>query len=253
MVPRITLVPTEDVAPLYSPREVFASAFWVRVKRGIYRNDIGYVLSRNGDTVDILVAPRERPYDNDRRQILFDVVSAQRAGYAVTVEEPADLRAGVVTCRGRVYHQGLLRLSLPKKTLEVVELPHPDDLAFHALANIDASLIRRTVATFSAHFWQKGDLVRLAAGELLNTTGRIVSVDVQNRSAVISIHSDKGPVEHSCLISHLQRVHKCGDWVKILAGSDKGIEGCVTNHVGESLVLAVRRLGETVEVRAQCF
>ena len=45
-------------------------------------------------------------------------------------------------------------------------------------------------------------------------------------------------------------MHKCGDWVKILAGSDKGIEGCVTNHVGESLVLAVRRLGETVEVRA---
>ena len=70
----------------------------------------------------------------------------------MTVEEPADLRVGVVTCHGRVYHQGLLRLSLPKKTLEVVELPHPDDLAFHALANIDASLIRRTVATFSAHF-----------------------------------------------------------------------------------------------------
>ena len=88
----------------------------------------------------------------------------------MTVEEPADLRARVVTCRGCVYHQGLLHLSLLKKTLEVVELPHPDDLTFHALANIDASLIRWTVATFSAHFWQKGDLVHLAAGELLNTT-----------------------------------------------------------------------------------
>ena len=171
MVLRITLVPTEDVAPLYSPHEVFASAFWVQVKRGIYCNDIGYVLSRNGDTVNILVAPQERPYDNDRQQILFDVVSAQRAGYAVTIEEPADLRAGVVTCCGRVYHQGLLRLSLPKKTLEVVELPHPDDLAFHALANINASLICRMVTMFLAHFWQKGDLVRLTAGELLNTTG----------------------------------------------------------------------------------
>ena len=89
----------------------------------------------------------------------------------MTVEEPADLCAGVVTCHGHVYHQGLLHLSLPKKTLEVVELPHPDDLAFHALVNIDASLIHWTVTTFSAHFWQKGDLVHLTAGELLNTTG----------------------------------------------------------------------------------
>ena len=73
---------------------------------------------------------------------------------------------------------------------------------------------------------------------------------MQNQSTAINIHHDKGPVEYSCPISHLQRMHKCGDWVKIFAGSDKGIEGCVVNHVGENLVLAVRRFGETVEVRA---
>ena len=220
------------------------------MKRGTYRNDIGYVLSRDGDTVNILVAPRERPYDNDRRQILFDVGAAQRAGCAVTVEQSADLRAGIVTCRGCVYHQGLLRRSFPKQMLEVVELPHPDDLAFHALAGIDSPLIRRAILTFSAQLWQKGDLVRVVAGEFADTTGRILSVDMQNRSTAINIHHDKGSVEYSCPISHLQHVHECGDWVKIFAGSDKGIEGCVVNHVGENLVLAVRRFGETVEVRA---
>ena len=129
------------------------------MKQGTYRNDLGYVLSQDGDTVNILVAPRERPYNNDRQQILFDVGAAQGAGCAVTVEQSADLRAGIVTCRGCVYHQGLLCHSFPKQMLEVVELPHPDDLAFHALAGIDSPLIRWAILTFSAQLWQKGDLV----------------------------------------------------------------------------------------------
>ena len=49
---KITLVPMEEVAALYSPCEVFTSAFWVRVKCGIYKNDIGYMLSRDGNQVD---------------------------------------------------------------------------------------------------------------------------------------------------------------------------------------------------------
>ena len=86
----------------------------------------------------------------------------------MTVEQSADLRTGIVTCRGCVYHQGLLRRSFPKQMLEVVELPHPDDLTFHALAGIDSPLIR---LTFLAQLWQKGDLVHVVAGEFADTTG----------------------------------------------------------------------------------
>ncbi|KIM58298.1 hypothetical protein SCLCIDRAFT_28193 [Scleroderma citrinum Foug A] len=45
IIQQITLVPPEEVTLLYSPCKVFASAFWVRVKCGIYKNDVGYVLS----------------------------------------------------------------------------------------------------------------------------------------------------------------------------------------------------------------
>ena len=44
-VRNISRVPMEEVASLYSPRELFTSAFWVWVKCGNYKNDIGYMLS----------------------------------------------------------------------------------------------------------------------------------------------------------------------------------------------------------------
>ncbi|KAL4064090.1 hypothetical protein V8B97DRAFT_2026177 [Scleroderma yunnanense] len=196
-------VMTEDITLLYSPHEVFASAFWVQVKHGIYHNNVSYVLSHDGDKVDILVAPQEHPYDTNHW-----------------------------------------------KMLEVVKLPHPDDLTFHVLAGINPSLIHWTIAMFSAQLWKEGDLVHLIEGELVNTSGRIVSVDLQNQSAVINIDSDGGLVAYSCLISHLQCVHRHGDWVKIFAGPDRGIEGCIVNYVGENLTLMVCQHGENIKVQA---
>ena len=77
---KITLVPMEEVVALYSRREVFASTFWVWVKCGIYKNDIGYVLSRDSNQVNILVTPRQHPYDTDHQKLLFNADATQLAG-----------------------------------------------------------------------------------------------------------------------------------------------------------------------------
>ena len=69
--------------------------------------------------------------------------------------------------------------------LKVVELPHPNDLTFHALAGIDSPLIHWAILTFLVQLWQKGDLVCMVAGELPDTTGKILSIDMQNQSTVI--------------------------------------------------------------------
>jgi len=256
VVREIALVPAEEVPSLYSPREVYASAFWVRVKRGIYNNDIGYVLSRDEDKLDILVAPRQRPYDDDRRQLLFDIDRARRAGCTVTVEQPSDARGGVVTCRGLVYHQGLLLRSFSKRVLEVVEVPHPDSIAFHVLAGIHPSLIRQTILMFSAQLWRQDDLVRIVKGDLRDRLGRIISVDLENQSATIDTNSDgdDGEAEvFACPIFDLQREYRRGDWVKIFAGDDRGVEGCVLYRVDEMLTLSACRHGERNEVRAKCL
>ena len=217
---RITLVPPEEVTLLYSPCEVFASAFWVRFKRGIYKNDIGYVLSRDGDRVDILITPRDRPYDSDLHKLFFDADAARLVEYTVTVE---------------------------KQVLEVVEVPHPDDLAFHLLVGINPSLVSQTIKIFSAQLWREGDLVRVVEGELRNTPGRIISVDLENKSAAVEIDY-RGLVNYSCPIFELQRVYKHGNSVKIFAGPEKGTSGCVLDHRGENLILTVSRHGEMTEV-----
>ena len=96
LVRSIDRVPAEDVAALYSPCQDFPLLFWVRVTRGTYKNNIGYVESWNGDKVEILLVPRERPYDNDHsRKLLFDVEAACRAGCTV-VEGTSG--TGIVTC-----------------------------------------------------------------------------------------------------------------------------------------------------------
>ena len=240
----------EEVTALYSPHEVFASAFWVRVKCGIYKNDIGYVLSWDGNQVDILVTPRQRPYDTDRRKLLFNADAARLAGHGVMVGQQSNVCARVVTCGGLVYHQGLLCRSFSKKVLEVVELPHPDDLAPYSMAGINPPLVHWTIKMFSAQFWRRGDLVCLMEGELRNTLGPIISVDLQNTSATIEFNGDGGlAVQYSCLILHLQCVYRHGDWVKVFAGLDRGTEGYgyVMDH-STDLTLSVHRYGEAIEV-----
>ena len=154
-----------------------------------------------------------------------------------------------MSCDGLIYHKGLLRCSLSKKTLEVVELPHPDDLVLHSLAGIDPPLIHQTIKMFSAQFWQQGDLICITEGELFNMSATILSVDFQNKSATVVIDSNGTlPVQHSCPISSLQCTYRRGDSVKVFAGSDRGTEGCVVDHSGENIILTVHRTGEIIEV-----
>ena len=169
------------------------------------------------------------------------------------MDGPSDIHAGVESCCGHIYHKGLLRRSFLKKALEVVKVPHLDDLLLHSLASIDPPLIHQMIKIFSAQFWQQDDLVCLTEGELCNTSGCILSVNLQNRSAVIAISSDrKLPAQYSSPILHLQCMYRCGDWVKVFTGSDRGTEGCVVDQSGKRVMLFIHRHGEITEVCLPC-
>ena len=165
-------MPAEDVVALYSPHEDFTFSFWVWIICGLYKNDVGYVLLCNGDRVEILLVPRECPYDNNHgHKLLFNIDTAHQAG--CSVEGTLDTR--VVTCSCLIYQQGLLCQSFVKQILEVVEVPHPNDLAFHHLASIDPPLIQQTIALFLVQLWQEGDLVCILQGEFINTCVSVLS------------------------------------------------------------------------------
>ncbi|KAL4078488.1 hypothetical protein V8B97DRAFT_2021531 [Scleroderma yunnanense] len=103
-------------------------------------------------------------------------------------------------------------MMVQKQMLEVVEVSHPNDLAFHLLMGINPPLISQTIRMFLVQLWD---------GSLLN---------------------------YSCSIFELQHVHRHGDWVKIFAGSERGTFGCILNHAGENLTLTVSQHGEVIKV-----
>ena len=238
-------MPAEDVVALYLPHKDFAFSFWVWIICGLYKNDVGYMLLCNEDKVEILLVPRECPYDNNHgRRLLFDIEAACRAGCSVE----GTLDTGAVTCGRLIYQQGLLHQSFVKQILEVVEVPHPDDLAFHHLASINPPLIQQTVALFSVQLWQEGDLVCILQGEFINTCGSVLAVDMQNKTATIKIDAEDGlKGQYYFSISHLQRMHRRGDSVKVFVGPDKGAEGFVV-ALGDNLTIAVHPDGEDIEV-----
>ena len=84
------------------------------------------MLSQDRDQVDILIAPQDHPYDNDLRKLLFNADATRLVEYTVMVE---------------------------KQALEVVEVPHPDDLTFHSLVGINPSLVSQTIKIFLVQLW----------------------------------------------------------------------------------------------------
>jgi hypothetical protein len=59
----IVHLPDDQYAAYISDAGSIPLNLWVRVKWGLYRNDIAYVLCEEDTSLDVLIVPRERPYD----------------------------------------------------------------------------------------------------------------------------------------------------------------------------------------------
>jgi hypothetical protein len=107
----ISCVPDED-HPLNLPlHPSFHPKSWVRILRGLYKDDIAYLLSCEGNLCEVLIPPQCRPYDKpdgqtQQRQYasLFNEMEARNTRYRVL---SFDKDAGIVCCDGEEYHRGL--------------------------------------------------------------------------------------------------------------------------------------------------
>ena len=113
----IVRLPNDQYAAYISGAASILLNSWVHVKRGWYHNDIAYVLCEDDTSVDVLIVPRERPYDKidgedipgvtagkQREQKLFDPIIAKNAGYEVL---PFRHQDGIFRCKNMYYHHGL--------------------------------------------------------------------------------------------------------------------------------------------------
>ncbi|KAI6126952.1 hypothetical protein F5141DRAFT_1060595 [Pisolithus sp. B1] len=245
----ITLLPPQEGTSImaFRARQVLPTRSWVRIRKSMYKGDIGYVEeSADSDAVVILVAPRQLPYDlpeESGESMRFDVELARMAGLdLVPILSPSGAEIGY-SCDGQQFVHGLFQLTLPADTLEIVELPHPNDIRFHVAAGIDPYFVEETLNLFSAQFWREQDAVEIREGDLRGKKGALTNVDWHKRSAVVWCDDDA----FECTLRELRRVFSLGDTLEIIAGPFCGETGYVVALHERTIVLVVMRPNQTSE------
>ncbi|KAI6110842.1 hypothetical protein EDD16DRAFT_1519705 [Pisolithus croceorrhizus] len=140
---------------LYMAQQVLPILTWVHIKKGLYKGDIGFIETSNAIDVVLVIAPCLG---------LEPILSPTGVGIGFTFG-------------GHDFIHGLLHLTVPAHSVTLVELPHPDNIAFHMITHFERSSVVKAVQLFSAQFWQELDMVKICEGELHGSQGSLINVE----------------------------------------------------------------------------
>ena len=195
--------------------------------------------SSDQNTAAVIVAPRQRPYDITEQlgqKMEFCVDLAQLANLDL---EPILSSSGAeigYICSGQHFVHGLLRLSLPvHSALELVEIPHSDDIKYHTNSSLDRPFIKQTFHIFSAQFWREKDEVEIHEGNLTGMVGTLGDINLAERTAVVICNDH----DFYCSLRELWRKFSLGNVVKIIAGPFGGDTGYVVDVWEDTIAMAI--------------
>ena len=104
----------------------------------------------NATSATLVVAPRKGPYDLPEQSSERSLFSSELATLTRLTLDPILSPTGVdigFTCGGCKFIYRLLHLTIPIHSITLVELPHPDDIAFHMIMDFKRPFIEETEAT----------------------------------------------------------------------------------------------------------
>uniref|UniRef100_UPI0038D25B2E Transcription elongation factor SPT5 n=1 Tax=Homo sapiens TaxID=9606 RepID=UPI0038D25B2E len=189
---------------------------WVRLKRGIYKDDIAQVdyVEPSQNTISLKMIPR---IDYDRikapPQRLFDAEKIRSLGGDVASDGDFLIFEG-----NRYSRKGFLFKSF----------------AMSAVITEGVKPTLSELEKFREHNFQPGDNVEVCEGELINLQGKILSVD-GNKITIMPKHEDlKDMLEFPA--QELRKYFKMGDHVKVIAGRFEGDTGLIV-RVEENFVI----------------
>ena len=203
---------------VFKSRKTLPCQSWVRIKKSaLYKGDVGYMESSDQNTAAMIVAPRQCPYNITKQlgqKMEFCVDLARLANLDL---EPILSSSGAeigYICSGQHFVHGLLRLSLPVHALELVEIPHPDDIKYHTNSSLDRPFIEQTFHIFSVQFWREKDEVEICEGNLVGMVGTLGDINLAEQTAIVICNDH----DFYCSLRELQRKFSLGNAVKIIAG-----------------------------------
>jgi transcription elongation factor SPT5 len=258
----ILLVPIPERIQLLrmSEFDAFASD-WVRVKRGLYRHDLGFVLGHENfsSSVTFAVVPR-LSYNPDSThaktgtkrqasptrpsQALLDVDRARRLGKV----QGSRSRKGYLKFQGMYFHGGLLirQHSVHDLIAKGVTPRYHEIQLFRASPCIDLSIIRNWQIADSLANLQAGNRVEILTGELKGSLALVN--DIQDRILkveLLDVSENTGICQDILQLpkEHVRKAFLPGDFVQVRHGRDAGNRGYVVTTselAGQSMVAFYR-------------
>ncbi|CAG2112451.1 unnamed protein product [Medioppia subpectinata] len=244
---RQTMVPINemtDVLRVTKDNQQIKVNQWVRLKRGLYKDDLGQVdyvdtaqnqvhlkLIPRIDYTRLRGALRAATNENDslkrKRQKrplpkLFDMDAIRAIGGEVTNDGDFIIFESNRYRRGFLYKAfttTALLIDGVKPTLSELEKfeEHPE--------GIELQLSESTIAEDKGHSFSPGDTVEVCEGELAHLLGKIITID-GNKITMIPRHEDlTDPLDFQA--HELRKYFETGDYVKVIAGRYEGNTGLI--------------------------
>ncbi|KFM58475.1 Transcription elongation factor SPT5, partial [Stegodyphus mimosarum] len=225
---------------------------WVRLKRGLYKDDLAQVdlLNHAQNYVLLKLIPRIdyskkrgalRSTDQEKRKKgrkpppkLFDVDAVRALGGEISTDGDYLIFEG-----NRYSRKGFLFKSFAKSALIIDGVkPTLSELEKFAekndTAGMEIELSEGTGQDDASHSFSPGDNVEVCEGELIHLQGRVIAVD-GNKVTMLPSHEDlKDPLEFPA--HELRKYFKMGDHVKVIAGTYEGDTGLIV-QVENNIVL----------------
>ncbi|KAG2112352.1 uncharacterized protein F5147DRAFT_771418 [Suillus discolor] len=211
-------------------RLTLPSPAWVKIKTSThhkYHGAIGYVFEEseeNDNFMKVLIPPRDFPYPMPQGSVaLFDLA------HPLTGKLTTDIicHGKVVrwTYKGEQYYMGLLLKKFHRYLLELVVVPHPDDIWLHLQSGWDTHFVKNTELAFSMQFLREGDAARVLTGEVHSEISEVISMDHVFGSMWLKINTNGLQREIDLRVWDVERVFWVGDAVRVVVGSYLGLEG----------------------------
>jgi transcription elongation factor SPT5 len=237
---------------------------WVRVKRGKYTGDLGQVLELSDaqDTALIKLVPR-LDLDSHREKDEYGQTKKKSAGAPSAASRPPQKmfnperldkhtisslqkKGPYWVFNGDHFRDGYLEKRTKVATLQVANVnPSLDEIARFAGDNElnpedgERTLDLATLTTQSANdvqassLFQNGDTVEVIEGDLIRSTGTVVSVS--DSSVMVSLNVEGFKKQVSFPPRQIRKQFNEGDHVKVIHGRYKDESGMIVN-VKENIV-----------------
>ncbi|KAG2129391.1 hypothetical protein BD769DRAFT_1387344 [Suillus cothurnatus] len=244
-----TRIKDEECEAVELSRSKLPDTAWVRITRGKYKDDVGRVFkSKEEDFVEVLIATRDFPYkmpQGTRSLVERSRLPNSKAGQVSDII----LNGEVVgwSYKGESYYKGLVVKIFARDQVELVAVPHVNDIQLHLESGWDTPFLKATVVAFSMQFLRVGDSARVVKGSLRGELGHLIQMydDVlhvcqETTKEVIEVskyYLDRRPLRHT-LKSHLPTQQyfeppsdsdsiEIGDYIQVLGGKHTGRRGIV--------------------------